>query len=295
MAASEHALTVGQDPFVMRDGTLCLAVGQAGRGHAVPGGHGLRIAGALQPLAVGQRAGQQPGRRRGLARSLVGRGQILGDAEGIWMAGAARLLAVPGRALQDGDSGRGLACHDERTSQADAGRDDSWMPRRELTAPFGQHPLVPGNGLCRVMRSRTPVPQSADLCGRGQPDSRLERRIHKDHQLRASRLMLIRPTRSRVSNASQAGFGSAADESGTTAAAWASASGSQPSASVSSMAPCRWAGFTLSRSARQFRASRALKNPTGTTRAPRRAAEAATSGCVLVIRSRPEGRFRAGR
>jgi transposase len=31
------------------------------------------------------------------------------------------------------------------------------------------------------------------------------------------------------------------------------------------------------------------------TRAPRRAAEAATSGCVLVIRSRPEGRFRAGR
>lgn len=66
------------------------------------------------------------------------------------MAGAARLLAVPGRALQDGDSGRGLACHDERTSQADAGRDDSGMPRRELTASFGQHPLVPGNGLCRV-------------------------------------------------------------------------------------------------------------------------------------------------
>lgn len=30
------------------------------------------------------------------------------------------------------------------------------------------------------------MPQSADLCGRGQPDSRLERRIHKDHRLRAS-------------------------------------------------------------------------------------------------------------
>ena len=44
MAASEHPLTVGQDPFVMRDGILCLAVGQAGRGQAVPGGHGLRIA-----------------------------------------------------------------------------------------------------------------------------------------------------------------------------------------------------------------------------------------------------------
>ena len=59
------------------------------------------------------------------------------------MARAERLLAVPGRPLQDGYSVCGLACHDEGTGQADAGRDDSGMPGRELTAPLGQHPLVP--------------------------------------------------------------------------------------------------------------------------------------------------------
>ena len=54
-----------------------------------------------------------------------------------------------------------------------------------------------------------------------------------------------------------------------------------------SMAPWRWAGFTLSRSVRQLSASRTLKNPTGTTCVPRR--PAAIVECGLVIRTRPAG------
>ena len=53
------------------------------------------------------------------------------------------------------------------------------------------------------------------------------------------------------------------------------------------MAPWRWVGFTLSRSVRQLRASRTLKNPTGMTCVPRRLE--ATEDCVLVISTRPVG------
>ena len=74
-------------------------------------------------------------------------------------------------------------------------------------------------------------------------------------------------------------------ELATTEAAWASASGSRPSASIRSIAPWRWAGFTLSRSVRQLSASRTLKKPTGTTAIPRR--PLATEDCVPVTSTRP--------
>ncbi len=76
-------------------------------------------------------------------------------------------------------------------------------------------------------------------------------------------------------------------EFATTEAAWASASGSRPSASIRSMAPWRWAGFTLSRSVRQLSASRTLKKPTGMTCVPRR--PEASEDCVLVTSTRPAG------
>ena len=66
------------------------------------------------------------------------------------MAGAAELLAFADGPEQDGHRVRGLAGHDEGLGQADAGRDDGGVPGRELAAAFGQHPLVPVNGLPRV-------------------------------------------------------------------------------------------------------------------------------------------------
>ena len=74
-------------------------------------------------------------------------------------------------------------------------------------------------------------------------------------------------------------------ELATTAEAWASASGSRPSVSTRSIAPRRWTRFALSRSVRQPRASRTLKNPTGMTCVPRQ--PAAMAGCLLVTSSRP--------
>ena len=76
-------------------------------------------------------------------------------------------------------------------------------------------------------------------------------------------------------------------EFATTEAAWASASGSRPSASIRSMAPWRWAGLTLSRSVRQLSASRTLKKPTGMTCVPRR--PEASEDCVPVTSTRPAG------
>ena len=149
MAASEHPLAAGKDPFVVRNGVLDLAFGQAGGGQAVSGGQGLHIKGALYLLAAGQGARQQLD-GGGLTHGGVCGGQLLDDAEGIWMTAAERSLAVPGCLLQDGYGVCGLACHDEGVGQADADCDESGMPGRELAAPLGQYPLVPGNGLRRL-------------------------------------------------------------------------------------------------------------------------------------------------
>ena len=66
------------------------------------------------------------------------------------MAGPAELLAFADGLEHDGHRVHGFAGHDQGLGQADAGRDNSGCPARQLAVPFVQHSLVPVNGLARI-------------------------------------------------------------------------------------------------------------------------------------------------